>query len=338
MNLLRSLAVGGVVVSFDASAAWAGSALFAAGTDSIQVAGQTEVGDTATYEAVVLFPEGTGAFGVVFNEWTDFSEDKQLYLGPTAFQGYAYPRGFPTGLIANPNLTREQWHHVAFVADASEERLYVDGVLVSSRAAGGDIGDGTGLGYVGAIPRDGNCVHGFVGQIDSLRISDVARYSGPSFEAPIGDLTSDENTVLLYNFNEPAGSTTVNDESPLDRAGTLGLGCAGATSPELDGFNPSTTTSSTTTTTSSTTTTTTLVPPGVCGDPVDPPADVASTQGRVVTARDALAVLRTAVQLDACALCVCDVDDSGFVTGTDALIVLKHALASSVNLDCPPCG
>ncbi|NQU20164.1 MAG: PEP-CTERM sorting domain-containing protein [Candidatus Nealsonbacteria bacterium] len=64
-------------------------------------------------------------------------------------------------------------------------------------------------------------------------MSDSARYSGISFTPPTGDLTSDANTQLLYNFNDPPGSTTVLDESPFGRTGTLGVGFGGATSPTL---------------------------------------------------------------------------------------------------------
>ena len=53
---------------------------------------------------------------------------------------------------------------------------------------------------------------------------------------------------------------------------------------------------------------------------------------------DALIALRTAVGLGQCALCVCDVDESGAVGATDALAVLKAAVGSSVALDCTPCS
>jgi len=39
--------------------------------------------------------------------------------------------------------------------------------------------------------------------------------------------------VLLYNFKEALGSSTVQDESPLGRIGTLGSGFPGATAPKL---------------------------------------------------------------------------------------------------------
>ena len=49
----------------------------------------------------------------------------------------------------------------------------------------------------------------------------------------LGDMSADANTLLLLNFNEPAGSTMVQDSGPLGRVGTLGVGFPGATPPQL---------------------------------------------------------------------------------------------------------
>ncbi len=66
---------------------------------------------------------------------------------------------------------------------------------------------------------------------------------------------------------------------------------------------------------------------GDCGMPLHDPAD----------ASDALFVLRTSVDLESCDLCVCDVNDSGETTSTDALTVLRLAVGLDVTLDCPAC-
>jgi hypothetical protein len=103
------------------------------------------------------------------------------------------------------------------------------------------------------------------------------------------------------------------------------------TSIECPGELPSAT--STTTTTSTTTslpvTSSTVPVGGRCGFPV--------TDGENPAAADALATLRAAVGLRECALCVCDIDDSGKVTASDALAVLRAAVGGEVGLNCPPC-
>jgi hypothetical protein len=70
-------------------------------------------------------------------------------------------------------------------------------------------------------------------------------------------------------------------------------------------------------------------PAAVCGQP--------ATTGESPTARDALFVLRVAVDLKSCNRCVCDVDDSGEVTAADALSVLRAAVGLIVVDGCPAC-
>jgi hypothetical protein len=82
---------------------------------------------------------------------------------------------------------------------------------------------------------------------------------------------------------------------------------------------------------------------GICGDPVALTANGrararAGARAGLITASDALSVLRAAVGTASCELCVCDVNGSGEVTASDALIVLRTAVGQSTSLDCPPCS
>jgi len=95
------------------------------------------------------------------------------------------------------------------------------------------IANGDGNTFVGAMMGCSQFYSGFVGYLDSIRISKAARYSGLTFVPPKGDMPSDADTVLLYNFNDPESSTTIRDESPLARTGHLGAGFNGATSPKI---------------------------------------------------------------------------------------------------------
>lgn len=220
-----------------ATAAHAQTVHFDDPTDTIQIDGQTVIGTACTYEAVILFPSQGGIGGMIFNEFTNALEDKQFSLAfaggalPSTFTGYNFPAS--TVLSDTVTVAADTWHHVAFVYDGTEERLYVNGVLLESRPMSITVGNSSGPGHIGAIQRDAQFVASFRGYLDSFRISSVARYTGASFPAPSGDLESDANTLLLYNFNELAGSPTVQDESPLGRTGTLGVGFGTATSPTL---------------------------------------------------------------------------------------------------------
>jgi glucose/arabinose dehydrogenase len=86
----------------------------------------------------------------------------------------------------------------------------------------------------------------------------------------------------------------------------------------------------TTTTTTVSSTTSTTMPVGGCGDPAEP--------FDLVTAGDALRVLHAAVGNVACAPCVCDVSGNGSVTAADALAVLRYAVDLPTALNCPACG
>jgi len=66
---------------------------------------------------------------------------------------------------------------------------------------------------------------------------------------------------------------------------------------------------------------------GDCGQP--------SSTGDSPTATDALTALRAAVSLAQCLLSVCDVDGTGSITASDALIILKVAVGQSIMLGCP---
>jgi len=66
----------------------------------------------------------------------------------------------------------------------------------------------------------------------------------------------------------------------------------------------------------------------VCGD---------ATEDLLLTASDALAVLRTAIGTGACEVCVCDTNASGTVTATDALWVLRAVLGLPAAVHCTSC-
>lgn len=205
--------------------------------DTIEMSGSTTLGTAATYEAV-LRPDGSCADGswVVFCDHKPFFADKLLAVSPTNVFVFNYCLSRVP--ISTSIAMSDAWHHVAWVYDGAEERIYVDGQLVVEHAASGDICDTADKASIGAASREGANppYSGFQGAMESVRISSVARYVGSSFVPPMGDLVSDPETQLLLNFNEPSGSSTVQDESPLARVGVLGAGFPTATYPELGCF------------------------------------------------------------------------------------------------------
>jgi hypothetical protein len=209
-----------------------GVVLFDLNTDTIAVTGQIGLANAATYEARVLLTSTFAGAGLVFDEWTPGLEDKFLGVDLTHLNAYSF-RLSDDVLVGPVSATLNAWHHVAYVYDGAQERLYLDGRLVAARSATGSIANADGSAFVGAIFRDGGISPGLVGYLDTLRISNVARYSGSRFTPPRGDLSNDSSTLLLYNFTDAAGSGTVTDLSGNGHTGTLGTGFSGATAPEL---------------------------------------------------------------------------------------------------------
>ena len=126
------------------------------------------------------------------------------------------------------------WHHMAIVFDneytESEDAMviFLDGTRVAFSPDGAYHPD-----WVSGLPPSGNVLEiggvtngnvGFYGYLEEIRISDVVRYSGSTYTQPTGPFTSDANTVALWHFDEPAGTTYFEDASSYnnDLAGYLG--------------------------------------------------------------------------------------------------------------------
>lgn len=90
--------------------------------------------------------------------------------------------------------------HVAGVFDGEELRLYLDGKLVSRKAARGQRKRNRHPFYIGAdTSGSGQPVSTFPGKIQEVRLSKVARYQGESFE-PARRHEPDGDTILLFHL------------------------------------------------------------------------------------------------------------------------------------------
>jgi hypothetical protein len=214
-----------------APAAWAGM-MFSLNTDTISIAGNTVLSDRATYEATVTFTSISNSEnrGFIFNDWEGGLEDEQFDVLNGNLSAYAYP--LDSGPMSGSALSTGVQYDLAYVYDGSQERLYIDGSLVASRASTGTISTGgITIAAVGAIYRDGFINYSFLGTLQSLRISNTSRYSGSSYTPTYGDFSNDTSTILLYDFDSAPVNGTITDLSNTGHTGTLGVGFTGATSP-----------------------------------------------------------------------------------------------------------
>jgi len=115
------------------------------------------------------------------------------------------------GVTSQAAINAVQWTHVAGVYDGSTLSLYIDGQREPNTVSvTGTLYAGETLVKVGGCGGEGMGASGaFLGRIDEVRISDVARYSG-SFPRPAAEFAPDENTFLLMHMNEGEGLFTAN--------------------------------------------------------------------------------------------------------------------------------
>lgn len=93
------------------------------------------------------------------------------------------------------------WHHVALVFDAGSAALYCDGAKVSGDAIQGAYASASNLFNIGGL-SEANTSFDFDGDIDEVRLSTVARYSGPSYAVPTAAFTGDGSTAELWHLDD----------------------------------------------------------------------------------------------------------------------------------------
>ena len=167
---------------------------------------------TATWEAWVYPTTPTGNRTIVAKDVWRLrltNSEVQMYINTSSYAGWV--------LFSGTTLTTNEWSHVATVLSGGKLKAYVNGQEVSEADVPGTVdSDDDPL----RIGTDFNGGDWFVGNIDEVRISDIARYSG-NFTVPKADFQPDDNTMLLWHLDEGSG-TTVGDASSNDITGTFG--------------------------------------------------------------------------------------------------------------------
>ena len=222
-------------------------ALFSNSTDTISINGHTFVSWQMTMEARVLPYSDVGpGNGIIFQEQKSSEADKILGAGTNGAGGSAWtaaPGGVngPGGVVVDLPIAPDAWHHLAFVRDQHEQRLYVDGVLVGTNditgtpydlPVGNSSSSSMSIGAFQYTPPDTLVDLAFIGKVDWVRVSGNARYSGDLVTPPTAAPAPDADTLVLFDFKCVApGTTTVNDLSGNGFVGTVATGFSGATAP-----------------------------------------------------------------------------------------------------------
>jgi hypothetical protein len=163
-----------------------------------------------TVEAWVSSSSNDGSQGVVAktqsSEYAIFVHD-----GKPSFD--VHLDGRYVSARATDNLPLDTWVHLAGVFDGKELRLYVDGKPVKSAAGSGKRTINQLPIYIGADPgRAGEATRPFIGKVDEVRLSKIARYT--KLFSPEVRLSPDEDTMFLFHLDRQF-KQLVFDHGPL---------------------------------------------------------------------------------------------------------------------------
>ncbi|MEZ4339080.1 MAG: LamG domain-containing protein [Sandaracinaceae bacterium] len=185
-----------------------------------------DLGTQFTFELWVR-PTSASAAGIdgaiVFSHRADCTDidiewsGSEASLLPQRFRFRVYPDSSCSWVVAEDPGTSVvgEWHHVAGVFEDGDLRLYVDGSLVASATQPLAISWTTGLlgHWAGRDGPDSRPTRGgFIGEMDEIRISRSARYSGPTITPPT-HFAIDADTVALWLLDEGTGTMAIDQSA-----------------------------------------------------------------------------------------------------------------------------
>lgn len=219
--------------------------------DTISIQGYTATPNEVTIECRVWIPSGAAPVitsvsppitsgGSIIKQQRNSGMDQALIVGPDGVALALYPlmwKVFPT------TMPKNQWCHVAATRAGTRISVFVNGIQIASESCAADPM------WVTTSPslRIGAAVHngagqpnsGFLGRIDWIRVSSVARYTG-NFTVPAEEslVPADAATELLLRFNDAAGANSVLDEGIHHFASVVGdtSSLPDATAPRFSGL------------------------------------------------------------------------------------------------------
>ena len=209
---------------------------FTHSTDTIQLtggtlAGATPLGSQFTVEVVI---KPTSATGNIWQQWTSGQMNDVIGFSGGAFDAVTSP---PLTNMPGTALQLDLWTHLAWCYDGANVRLYQNGQLTATypEAAGFDpvvAGTASFIGSNEGVPGDGSVT--FTGDLTTMRISNVVRYSGTSFTPPTQRFTADANTLFLIDASSLSSvPTSFPVPGSQGLTATPGAGGSSATSPTL---------------------------------------------------------------------------------------------------------
>jgi hypothetical protein len=114
------------------------------------------------------------------------------------------------GVEGPTNVTTNTWHHIVLSRSSGETKVALNGVWQLARSNSYTISNAS-FRSIGAATNAGD---DFVGHIDEIRISSVARYNHASnFTPSTTAFVNDANTLLLLHMNQADAATIFQDDN-----------------------------------------------------------------------------------------------------------------------------
>ena len=102
-------------------------------------------------------------------------------------------------LIQHHFIILNEWHHVAYVRDGNDHKIYADGILRASETRSGTMVDSTGAQHIGNFGAGYSSGSNTIFS-DVRLVKGTAVYSGNTYTVPTASLTAITNTQLLLNM------------------------------------------------------------------------------------------------------------------------------------------
>ena len=168
----------------------------------------------------------------IVSKGTTNSDAFRMYLSKSGSNYYLTARHGNTVATGSTVISSGVWTNITVVHSGTNLKVYINGLLDGSATGASDNVNNTDPLNIGS---DGT--NNFVGYIDELRISNVARYSG-TFTASSTGLHSDPSTVLMLHF-EGANNGTIIVDDPIATQNVYSTGAhpASATRIELADYH-----------------------------------------------------------------------------------------------------
>ncbi len=169
-------------------------------------------------------PNGAGA-GIIVNKWASAQEDKLLMIDSTGKVYYYLFNCFGgTPLPSSTALAIGTWYHIAATYDGVTAKIYINGVLNSSKPASGTVGNAHGKLYLGYNPsRTMEGMSSFTGLADeiewfnrALTTNEITAIylAGPAGKCKSPELVCATNKVVPcgsnWSFDPPVVNTPCN--------------------------------------------------------------------------------------------------------------------------------